>query len=185
MGARTRAAIRDRGKWKLGMKIAIDVRGAEPVPKGSMKAFNLPGKKFPIITDSKTPELRAFEHNVRALALVEMDRYALPCAQEQPFEVLLVYYMPRPNGDYTKSGELTASARTEPWTKPDLDKLERATLDALTGMVWDDDSRVCRVVKEKRYATRERDVGLWIEVRVRPATMRELATVQQPSLPAV
>lgn len=181
--AKARAATRDRGKWRLGTKLVIDLRGAEPVPKGSMKAFNLPGKKFPIVTDSKTPELRAFEHNVRALASVEMDRYQLPCAQEQPFEVLLVYYLPRPNGDYLKSGELAASARCEPWTKPDLDKLERATLDAFTGMVWDDDSRVCRVVKEKRYATRERDVGLWIEVRVRPATMRELATAQQPSLP--
>lgn len=183
--AKARAATRDRGKWKLGTKITIDVRGAEPVPKGSLKAFNLPGKKFPIVTDSKTPELRAFEHNVRALALVEMDRYALSCAQEQPFEVLLVYYLARPNGDFTASGELKPSARVAPWVKPDLDKLERATLDALTGMAWDDDSRVVRVVKEKRYATRERDIGLWIEVRVQPATMRELAESRQQSMPAV
>lgn len=182
MKARTRAATRDRGKWKLGTKIAIDLRGAEPVPKGSMKAFMPPGGKFPVVTDSKTAELRAFERDIRQLAEVEMNRYALPCAQEQPFEVLLCYYMARPNGDYTKAGELTASARVEPWVKPDLDKLERATLDALTGMVWDDDARVVRVVKEKRYASRERDIGLWIEVRVRPATMRELAELTQPSL---
>lgn len=183
--AKARAATRDRGRWRLGARIAIDLRGAEPVAKGSMKAFMPRGAKFPVVTDSKTPELRAFERDIRNLAAIEMDRAQLPCAQEQPFEVLLVYYMPRPNGDYAASGELRASARVEPWTKPDLDKLERATLDALTGMVWDDDSRVCRVVKEKRYATRERDIGLWIECRVRPSTMRELAEVQQPTLPAV
>lgn len=185
MGARTRAATRDRGKWKPGTRIAIDLRGAEPVPKGSMKAFNLPGKKFPIVTDAKTPELKAFERDVRSLASVEMDRYQLPCAQEQPFELLLVFYLKRPNGDYTASGELKASARVTPWTKPDLSKLTRALEDALTGMAWDDDSRIVRAVLEKRYATRERDIGLWFELRVLPATMRELAEEQQSSFPAV
>lgn len=182
MKARTRAATRDRGKWKLGTKIAIDLRGAEPVPKGSMKAFNIPGKKFPVVTDSKTTELRAFERDVRQLAAVEMDRYTLPCAQEQPFELLLVFYVARPNGDYTAGGELKATARVTPWTKPDLSKLTRALEDALTGLVWDDDSRIVRAVLEKRYSTRERDIGLWFEVRVLPATLRELAEVTQPSL---
>lgn len=166
-----------RGKWPLGARIAIDVRGAHPVAKGSMRAFVVKGRA--VVSDSKSAELRAFERDVRLLATTEMDRWQYPCAVEQPFEVLLCYYMPRPSGDFTKSGELKGSARCEPWTKPDLDKLERATLDALTGIVWDDDSRVCRVVKEKRYATASRDVGVWIEVRVRAATVRELAAQQQ------
>jgi len=186
-----RAATRDRGKWKPGQRLVIDLRGAEPVPKGSMSGFT-PGWKpgqfqrpIVVVTDSKKGQLRAHEHEVRQIATREMDKLGLPCAQEQPFELLLVYYLPRPNGDYNAAGELKPGARIEPWTKPDLSKLTRATEDALTGMVWDDDSRIVRTVTEKRYATRERDVGVWIEVRVRPATMRELAEFQQPMLPAV
>lgn len=177
---------RERGKWPLGAKIAIDLRGAVPVPKGSMKGFVVnwrPGQKQrprAAVSDSKSAELKALAHHIRELALVELNRWQYPCAQEQPFELLLCYYLPRPNGDFSKaSGELLPGARCSPWTKPDLDKLERATKDALTGLVWDDDSRVVRCVKEKRYATRTRDVGLWLEARVQPATMKELAAWQQ------
>lgn len=191
MPPKARAATRDRGKWRLGQKLVLDIRSFEPVPKGSMQGFVAqwkPGqmtRPHAIVTDSKGSELRAYERDIRAFAEREMNNAGLPCAQEQPFELLLVYYLPRPNGDYNAASELKPSARVEPWTKPDLSKLTRATEDALTGMVWDDDSRIVRTVTEKRYATRERDVGLWIEVRVRPATMRELAESQQPTLPAV
>ena len=177
---------RERGKWPAHARISLDLRGAEPVPKGSMKAFVpvwKPGQKNrPVasVTDSKSPELKAFAHHVRELALVELNRVQYPCAQEQPFELLLCFYMPRPGSDFSKAtGELLGSARCSPWTKPDIDKLTRATLDALTGLVWDDDARVVRTVIEKRYATRTRDVGLWVECRVQPATMRELAVWQQ------
>lgn len=184
----TRAAKRERGRWPLGTKLAVELYGAHPVPKGSMKAFTptwKPGQKTrPIatVTDSKTPELRALEHHMRELAIREMDRRRLPCAQEQPFEILIAYYLARPNGDFSKaSGDLLPTARVSPWVKPDLSKLVRATEDAFTGLVWDDDSRIVRTVTEKRYATRERDIGLWIEVRVQPATLRELAELRQLS----
>lgn len=41
-----------------------------------------------------------------------------------------------------------------PGTRPDLDKLTRAVLDALTdtGVIWRDDSQVVRVLAEKKYA---------------------------------
>lgn len=40
-----------------------------------------------------------------------------------------------------------------PWkaTAPDIDKLERALLDALTGVAYADDAQVARVVKERVY----------------------------------
>lgn len=39
-------------------------------------------------------------------------------------------------------------------TKPDLtDNLCKGLIDALTGVVWCDDSRICRVYSVKRYAT--------------------------------
>lgn len=179
---KARTGTRERGRWPLGRKVSVDLRGVMPVAKGSMRAFMPKGGKFPVVTDSKTGELRAFERDVRQLFGVEMDRQQLPCATEQPFEILLCYFMERPSGDYDKHGGVRAAARCSPWVKPDLDKLERATLDALSGLVYDDDSRVVRVVKEKRFATAERDTGLWIEARVQPATMRELADWVQQSL---
>ena len=39
--------------------------------------------------------------------------------------------------------------------RPDLDKLIRAVMDALTGHVYEDDSQVSRVVAEKVYSNRE------------------------------
>jgi Holliday junction resolvase RusA-like endonuclease len=143
-----------------------------------MKGFVVKTKIGPraVVTDSKGPELRAFERDIRGLAQREMDRQGLVCSVDQPFEILICYYLPRPNGDFEKaSGMVKAGARSTPWVKPDWDKLSRATCDALTGLVWDDDSRVVRAVVEKRFASKERDVGLWLQVKVLPATMRERA----------
>lgn len=170
-----RGAARNTGRWPVGGKLVIDLRGAMPVAKGSMVGFVVKTARGPraVVSDSKSAELKAYARDLRDLVVREMDRLALPCAEEQPFEVLLCYYMPR-----TKA----ASDRVAPWTKPDIDKLQRATLDALTGLCWDDDSRVIRLVSEKRFATKDRDVGVWIDVRVLPATMRELAMVNQRAL---
>src|SRR6187549_1274606 len=119
-----------RGTWPRGSKLALDLRGVMPVAKGSMRAFMPRGAKHPVVSDTKTGELRAFERDVRLIAGGEMDRLRLPCAQQQPFELLICYYMPRAGGDYDLHGGVRAAARCSPWVKPDLDKLQRATLDA-------------------------------------------------------
>jgi hypothetical protein len=186
MGKAKAKELRERGKWKRGSRVAVNLTGVVPVPKGSMKAFVpawKPGQLYrpnATVTDSKSAELKALARDIRDVTLRELTALGLPCAQEQPFELLLCYYLPRPGGHFSKaSGEILSSAQATPWSKPDLDKLERATKDALTGLVWDDDSRVVRCVKEKRFSTRTRDVGLWLEARVLPATMRELRDWQQ------
>jgi crossover junction endodeoxyribonuclease RusA len=49
----------------------------------------------------------------------------------------------RPKGHFNEKGLSAKGKRTPyPTTKTDLDKLSRATLDALTGLVWDDDKQV-------------------------------------------
>jgi Holliday junction resolvase RusA-like endonuclease len=47
---------------------------------------------------------------------------------------------------------LKPSAPLTPATKPDIDKLTRSTLDSLIGAVFDDDSRIVRLVVDKQYA---------------------------------
>ena len=45
---------------------------------------------------------------------------------------------------------------TRPTKKPDTDKLLRAVLDSLTGIGYEDDAQVVRVIAEKQYGMPER-----------------------------
>src|SRR5690606_26788393 len=61
----------------------------------------------------------------------------------EPVEIAMTFYLPRPKSHYgtgRNAGRVRDSAPTEPTTKPDLDKLVRSTLDALTdvGVLRDD-----------------------------------------------
>lgn len=49
-----------------------------------------------------------------------------------------------------------------PTVKPDLDKLARSVLDALTGVAYEDDSQVCKLTLEKVYTWGE--PGVYITV---------------------
>ena len=59
-----------------------------------------------------------------------------------PVAVEVAFFLPR--GKTVK--------RKQPAVKPDLDKLVRAVLDALTGYCYKDDGQVVRVVAVKEYA---------------------------------
>jgi Holliday junction resolvase RusA-like endonuclease len=47
---------------------------------------------------------------------------------------------------------------------PDCDKLQRSTNDALTGIIWEDDSQVCATLSQKIYAEPETPSGAIIHV---------------------
>lgn len=70
--------------------------------------------------------------------------------------VSLLFTMPRPKSHYRtgrNSHLLREAAPDYPTGKPDVDKLARAILDALTGVWWDDDSRVVSLGAVKVYGT--------------------------------
>lgn len=57
------------------------------------------------------------------------------------------------------------SKPTPPATKkPDIDKLERAVNDALTSVIWTDDSQVTHVFKRKRVAEPDETPGVYVWV---------------------
>lgn len=74
-----------------------------------------------------------------------------------PVAVDLVFVRPRPVS--------TPKSRTPPATKkPDVDKLARAVLDALTGIAWADDSQVIDLRARKRLAEIGETPGVYITV---------------------
>lgn len=75
-----------------------------------------------------------------------------------PIAVGLEFVLYRPKG--------APKGRTQPATKkPDIDKLERGVLDALTHVIWTDDAQVVTVLKHKRVAELNESPGVhvWIE----------------------
>lgn len=79
--------------------------------------------------------------------------------------LILEFRLLRPKNHYgtgKKANVLKATAPTYSTSKPDLTKLERSTEDALTGIIFRDDSQVAKKVTEKRYV--ERDSGVMITV---------------------
>lgn len=85
-----------------------------------------------------------------------------------PVQVAMLTLFHRPQGHRGETGKLLASGRARPYptVKPDADKLERAVLDALTGVAWVDDAQVIDVRARKVYTTG--DTGLMIDVRPAP-----------------
>ncbi len=73
-----------------------------------------------------------------------------------PVKVEFCFYFDRPKFHYgtgRNAGIVKPSAPAEHMTYPDLDKLVRATCDALTGIVWEDDSQVTGIIARKAYVT--------------------------------
>lgn len=92
-----------------------------------------------------------------------------------PLEVYLRFVMPRPKSHLRKGKAQTDGWRLLPFaprkhtSKPDVDKLARAVLDALTGVCWCDDAQVIAVHAEKSYAYRATPTP-GVHAIIRPAT---------------
>lgn len=89
-----------------------------------------------------------------------------------PLEVHLRFVMPRPKSHLrqgraqTDGWRLLPSAPRQHTGKPDVDKLVRAALDALTGVCWCDDAQVVAVHGEKGYAYRGAPTpGVYVLIR--------------------
>lgn len=122
--------------------IAFRVVGV-PQPKGSMKAFQARGMKFPIVTESNR-NVRSWSQLVAQAASHRLSVAPEAALLEGPVHVELHFVLPRP-----KSLARKVAAHCK---KPDLDKLTRAVLDALTGVVYHDDAQVVDLVTSKHYA---------------------------------
>lgn len=132
--------------------IDFDVLGV-PAPKGSGRAVLIGGKARHIASgsDANARKMRGWDAAVREAAARAVGVVDAPPFVGAALKVRLVFHLARPGGHWGKRG-LKPSAPPYPASKPDLDKLVRATLDALTGIVFDDDARLVDLVALKLYA---------------------------------
>lgn len=72
--------------------------------------------------------------------------------QEGPVDVGLVFFLQRPKKWFRANGAIKPNAPAYPATMPDLDKLTRLILDALTGIAWKDDGQVVKLMAGKIWA---------------------------------
>ena len=81
-----------------------------------------------------------------------------------PMSVSLVFTFQRPKSHYTTKGELTRNAPILCTSKSigDIDKLTRGILDALTEVLFDDDSQVIEINAYKRYCVPDERPGATI-----------------------
>lgn len=132
--------------------ISFTVYGV-PAPAGSKKGFyNHKAKRVIITDDSKRS--RPWKAVISDAAVEAMgERSPL----EGPLMLSLTFIVARPKGHYRtgrNAGLLREAAPEYPTVKPDLLKLARAVEDALSGIVYRDDSQVVVERLNKWYGDR-------------------------------
>ena len=138
-----------------------------PAPKGSMRAAG--NRVIPSGSPENRANLVSWESAVRAGANRALNSAGLRGSAIMfmgvPIRFTAVFRMPRLISHFAKKGEhagrVLASAPKYPISKPDMDKLLRTTLDALTKLVFDDDARVAETLMRKVFADPGKE-GAWI-----------------------
>jgi Holliday junction resolvase RusA-like endonuclease len=130
------------------MNVSFMVRGV-PVPQGSKRALVHRSTGRAVVIEQGGQRHKDWRQDVKAAASRAMhpDGTWLP-GMTGPVGVSLYFTMPKP-----KSAPKTR--RTWPSKRPDLDKLIRLVLDAITGEIIADDAQVVQLLASKTYPGEE------------------------------
>lgn len=133
------------------MTVSFFVAGV-PAPQGSTRAFVVKGtttRGYHAVVTHANRNTKDWRQRIAT----EAQKVGGGCT-ENPVEVSLRFVMPRP-----KSLPKKVVYHTK---KPDLDKLVRACLDGVTGILIKDDSQVWALTATKRYAQESEPTGVGI-----------------------
>ncbi len=130
------------------MEITFDVVG-RPAPQGSKKSI---GNNRFIEASKFLPAWRTAVCVAAEWAVAEQDWARV----SGPVELEVMFYLERPSS-------ISSNKRPYPIVPPDIDKLLRGVGDALSGVVYDDDAQICRILAWKQYADK-REPGAFIRV---------------------
>ena len=117
--------------------------GITPVPQGRPR-FVKRGA-FVQTYDPKTS--KEFKQTLKKLALQQS-----PTLSESALEVSIVFYMSIPKSKPKKWREQAARGEEKCTVHKDLDNLAKSVLDALTGIMWKDDSQIVTLKLYKVYS---------------------------------
>lgn len=119
-----------------------------PVPKGSAKGFVVKDKKSgkprAIVVQDNKEKQKPWASDISYHA----SKFHTGPLLAGPVALSLQFVMPRLKGHYGSGKNKDVLKPGAPYwhiVKPDTDKLIRCVKDALTGVVWVDDSQVCRM----------------------------------------
>ena len=118
--------------------VVFVVKDVIPVSEGSHSAHIVGGRA--IVHHNKSDKLMAYREKVADAYRQSGGNYH----HDAPIDIQITFIFPRPQSVKRKK-------RPYMVVKPDLDKLIRSTLDALTGVAYDDDSQVIHVNAYKLY----------------------------------
>ncbi len=116
----------------------------EPQGKGRARSFLRAGH-IAHYTPEKT---RTYEGMIRSVAMDAMGN-RLPIDQPVEFYMRAIFPVPASWSGAKRAKAITGEIK--PGKKPDLDNIAKAWNDALNGVVYRDDSLICRMTLEKRY----------------------------------
>lgn len=148
--------------------IRLEVIGT-PQPQGNKSAFHNAKTGKTVLVEGRRPASRAAFKSWREGIANEAKAYQAEhrlALIDEPVSVVVTFRMPRPKS--------TPKKVTRPAVRPDLDKLQRAVLDALEGTLLMNDSRVVDLVARKVFAVEE-PPGCVIEIAVADADPVEVA----------
>ena len=126
----------------------------EPSPEGSTKAFYIKKLNRTVTTHQNQKGLNAWRNRVATEAQHTLDSSPWTCDPISSYTVDIEFVLSRP-------ASIPQHRRIHPTTKPDIDKLVRAINDALTGILFHDDSQVVGITCIKDYDD-ERRPGAYI-----------------------
>jgi crossover junction endodeoxyribonuclease RusA len=141
--------------------VTFEVRDI-PAPQGSKRHVG-----HGILVES-SKKVKPWREAVRAECVAALIDTGEKTAMTGPVEVAIWFYLPRPKSHY-RTGKMAAYLRDDAPAfcskRPDVDKLIRSTLDALTAAgLYGDDGQVARLNVDKCYAV-PAPVGAVITVR--------------------
>lgn len=129
----------------------ITVHGL-PAPQGSKRGFVTKGGHVALVESSAKVKPWRIAVEYAVLEMSPLGGRTDPVLFRGPVSLDIVFCLPRPK---------SAKRNARPDKKPDIDKLQRSTFDALkTAGVFEDDSRVVSVSAKKRYAGDENALGV-------------------------
>lgn len=119
-------------------------------PKGSVTAFKTKAGR-PFVTTQRTKNLKEWQAAIQSVMQFEWKRGLL----QGPVAVKLSFRMLKPK----------SARKSDCWVakRPDIDKLARAVLDGMTGIVFRDDGQVAQLIVSKHYAD---DTGPGVHIEV-------------------